>query len=365
MTCSYGRANVSMVNAVQVFDATPIIKFLQQDPAAADGSFYAELYGYNFGPAPGSVAVCFYDPTGDPSGTDPCNGPTGISVCLSVACGAVYGYWSDNHVNVLLTPPAGTSGTYDVIITSGGESPGLGFQAAPAGISQSRSNRMQVQVQPPAPPAPRIFQGGQDITNSQQTVIVGQQIALNGMNTGGPFTNQYWTLNGTYVGGFSASVARGCTMQVNAPDCNTPANTTGPNVTFYFVAPATAVTIRYSLTGANGAVFSASTTFNVVAPTLTGSPPIASGLGPTGVLLDTNSNQGPGILSLHYGGGTGTPGMRFADALNVTVAGYAYSLEWIQLVVGVNIAVTDTSGNPNAAASYHCQGNRKGTGGRS
>jgi hypothetical protein len=96
------------------------------------------LYGTNFGPAPGSVAACA-------QGATPCNGTPDMSVTVAAghtsAC--PYCYWSDTQVNVLITPSPTSSGIYDLQLTSGGESPGLGFQAKPAGQG-AKSNTAKV-----------------------------------------------------------------------------------------------------------------------------------------------------------------------------------------------------------------------------
>jgi 3D (Asp-Asp-Asp) domain-containing protein len=124
-------------DGLTVYDATPQIFYLQQDPADPSGSFYVEIYGINFGQNTGTVAVCA---TGD----NPCTSTPDVAVS-----NGPYPYWSDNQVNVLLTPTPTASGTYDVQITSRGEA-GNGFQPAPQQRTTSFSNRWQVVVNPPA-----------------------------------------------------------------------------------------------------------------------------------------------------------------------------------------------------------------------
>ena len=212
------------------------------------------------------------------------------------------------------------------------------------------------QLQVTVAQAALIDQGQQNITGQQQTVIVGQQIVLDGVVTGGPFANPNWTFNGgTPVAGFNVTINTNANPPVNTGS-TTALNTTSQDLTFYFTTAGT-VTVTFSVTGSAGSGLSASTTFNVVAPTVIASPPLSSGLGPSGILLDSSSASGPGIFALHYGGGTGTNGMRFADTLSPTIpAPYSGSYEWIQLAIYANVYVTNNDGVPNSSNSYFCSG---------
>ena len=128
--------SLTVSNAVYVFDATPVIVGIQVTaPDPATGQFYVVLYGKNFGPrfpSHGSVSVCNQR-------TSSCND---YSLTYETA---PYFTWSDQQVNVLLTPnsSASSSDTYLVQLTSNGES-GQGFQAL-AGFSQPTSNTVQFQ----------------------------------------------------------------------------------------------------------------------------------------------------------------------------------------------------------------------------
>jgi hypothetical protein len=135
---SGGPADVAFADAVTVYDATPqILSVVQDPPVDPGGPFYIQIYGTNFGLGPGSVTVCT-------SATGPCNQTPDITVCLNSSCGAVFGYWdaqNGNQVNALLTPAPSASGLYYVQITSGGAVPASGFAPAPQGQSDSKSNR--------------------------------------------------------------------------------------------------------------------------------------------------------------------------------------------------------------------------------
>jgi hypothetical protein len=326
MTCSWAGYSLTWSDAVYVEDATPVITYIQQYPPNADGSFYASLWGSNFGPAPGSISACL-------PGSNTCNASASVTVCVSAGCGALYAYWSDSQINALIIPGSQTWGSYDVFVTSGGESPGLGFQFAPAGLSTNISNRMQVYQVQTSPPTPRIYWNGQDITGTTQNVIVGQQIALNGMNVGGPSTNQYWTVNGTYVGGFNPSVSSdGLVQNVNL---------TQQNVTFYFTAAGTSLTVTYSLTAPNGLVFSAGTTFSVVAPYVPlGGTVQVTALDATAILVDME----PGYRALRYGPVGAQGGINFTNPPYLLATGYSGIFEWVQVVNSATITRTASAG---------------------
>ncbi len=148
LTLTAGKRTLTLDNAITVYDGKPVIANVQQYPYAADGSYYEILNGTNFGPAPGAVSVCFKDPTGDRDGTNPCAGEGVVAVCMSPSCGAVYAYWSDTQVNVLLIPTRGATGVFDIFLTSGGESPELGFVAAPGAPSGVRRSARRITVAP-------------------------------------------------------------------------------------------------------------------------------------------------------------------------------------------------------------------------
>jgi hypothetical protein len=101
------------------------------------------LLGTGFGDqgSQSSVGIC-------PTGANPC---TPLPLCpSSVFCGTVAS-WSNTLIDLLVTPPAGSQGTYDVLLTSGGVT-GNGFLNS--GGDNAQSNRQQVNVAPP--PAPNV-----------------------------------------------------------------------------------------------------------------------------------------------------------------------------------------------------------------
>jgi len=144
LTCSFVVGTIiepaTVQNAIQVFDASPVILGLQATaPDPNNGQFYLQLYGTNLGawhPSHGTVSVCN-------ERTSSCND---FTLTLDAA---QFFVWSPLQVNVLLTPTASASAsdTYDVQITSNGAS-GLGF-AQLTGQSQPQSNKAQFLGQNP------------------------------------------------------------------------------------------------------------------------------------------------------------------------------------------------------------------------
>lgn len=111
----------------------------------------------------------------------------------------------------------------------------------------------------------KILRGGSngtDITNTTQSVVPGQQIALYGSYTppsGTSVSSQSWSPDSgsTIVGGYSPSAA-GATVQT--------AQTNSQSTTFYWATPGTSV-LSFGVLFSNGAYASAHTTYNISGPT--------------------------------------------------------------------------------------------------
>lgn len=301
-------ANADVWWQIQIVDGPPVITYFQEYPPNPDGSFYVTLWGHNFGPDQGSIQVCIQ--SGCSSGS--------MNVCPSASCGNAYYLWSDQQVNALIEPDGAPDGTYNGTLCSYGL---LGT-----------SSCLYVVWPFPFPasntPTAAISQNGVIISGKPpQTVLVGQQIALNGSSTIGSTVNQGWSVSGgTYVGGYYVTTAgynpsMGCLVDANAPDPTACVQqgarviSSGQNLTIYFTPPTSGqVTVTYMVFGFGGltSVAAASATFNVVGP---GGQPFAGfadGLGNNGVVVDTASNLGPTVGVLQYGQpAAGSPGMLF------------------------------------------------------
>ncbi len=127
---------LTLADAVDVYDASPQITYVQQYPPDSQGRFWITIYGTNFGPSQGTLPMCT-------SGANPCNGTPDITADPGAP---PYGYWSDAQVNALLTPSTNANGIYDVEVNSHGEN-GNNFIGNPGDpTDQSQSNRGQVVV---------------------------------------------------------------------------------------------------------------------------------------------------------------------------------------------------------------------------
>jgi hypothetical protein len=133
------QTTLTAANALNVYDATPVIKGVLSYPPNPDGTFYAAIFGTNFGRFnPGTVTVCVHDP----NPADPCTVASGLVPTNQFhnfnSAAPIYSTWgtgqnpnpqllfsqADTQVNVLLTPSSTASGPYDLLINSNGE--GLG-----------------------------------------------------------------------------------------------------------------------------------------------------------------------------------------------------------------------------------------------
>ncbi len=100
-----------------VYDATPVIGGIDPTDPDDNGAFYIQIYGTNFGGKNvGSVSVCAVS--------------TGSCDDFTISYASQYSTWSDQQVNVQLTPNGTLAAdlNYTVYVTSIGES-GRGFVA--------------------------------------------------------------------------------------------------------------------------------------------------------------------------------------------------------------------------------------------
>jgi hypothetical protein len=142
LICTYSGQKLVTLNALTVYDATPSITSAQpSQPSSPGGPFSVTLTGTNFGPTTGTVTVCTHVGGDFPP---PCTSTGDIAVTQPAAAWNDGTLTSPGSITVTLTPTAAASGTYDIAITSLGES-GTGFMAE-AGVSESQSNRASVQV---------------------------------------------------------------------------------------------------------------------------------------------------------------------------------------------------------------------------
>jgi hypothetical protein len=146
---------ITSVQLLDYYTVTPI------SAIPAGGQAYAAVYGSNFGPSQGSVAVC----------------QDSVVPCVSSDVSAAITYWAGgpsnpvNQVNLLLTSSATSSGTYDIVLTSLGAS-GTGFLQQPQGPGP-QTNPGKAPVGPCATPSNFQQVSASDVGNGILVVTYG------------------------------------------------------------------------------------------------------------------------------------------------------------------------------------------------
>jgi pimeloyl-ACP methyl ester carboxylesterase len=132
---------ISVSSAVNIWDASPNITAINQlppDPGSTDGSFWVEIYGYNFGLTRGTLSVCLHDP----NLSNPC---TITQELQAVVNAPPYGGWSDGQINALIIPSPNPTGPYDLQVTVKGFS-GTPFAQVPGQPKGANDRKGTVQV---------------------------------------------------------------------------------------------------------------------------------------------------------------------------------------------------------------------------
>ncbi|HEV2195699.1 MAG TPA: hypothetical protein VGR55_08955, partial [Candidatus Acidoferrum sp.] len=180
---------------------------------------------------------------------------------------------------------------------------------------------------------PAILLGGSngtDITNTTQSVVVGQQIVLYGkyqLPSGFTFTSQSWTIPGTSSNPPTA-IHNFTTGSIGGPVPLTSSDLSQQSIAYYWVAPnssaAVTFTLNYVDNQSHNQTASATATFNVVGPTSV-QIQLAAG-GQTQYL-----NNGTTNVTVEFGDPTGTPGIQLSGSANSPpqVAG---TYEWAQII---------------------------------
>jgi hypothetical protein len=135
-TLSHAQSNSI---SISVFDNAPTITSIFQSPtqtlypgavAQANG-VYIQIFGSNFGTAPGSVTICTHNVILN----QPCIA-SGITANITNSSGNPFATWTNTQVNALLTASASTPvGLYDVWVNVATDSGGGPYLQAPGGQS--------------------------------------------------------------------------------------------------------------------------------------------------------------------------------------------------------------------------------------
>jgi hypothetical protein len=170
-----------------------------------------------------------------------------------------------------------------------------------------------------------ILQNGADITNTTQDVIVGEKISLTAevQPSGTTFTNQQWTVPGSRVANYVATLSSGTLTPLS--------NLAGSSVDFYWVDGGDGRQVQYSIT-IDGIPLGSAATFNVKRPTAT----VTTSTGTIAV-----RSEGTACV-LRFGNPT-THGIDFSSSLQLP-QGFSGAAQWVQIVT-VNRSFKDTSNN--------------------
>jgi len=207
------------------------------------------------------------------------------------------------------------------------------------GYSQGQGAQALIPVLPtipqgPATPQPKILFSGNDVTNEQEQVVVGQKIALTtsiDLPQDVTITQQSWVVPGERVGDFVVSADRTLArvLQPVLDDSST---------YFYFVDSPQTVTVTYTCTLSNGQTASASTQFIVGGPT---NPQIVVTKGDIKIESHITTKISPLLsYSLNFDiefAGTSTPSPQ-----------YSGRMEWVQVVD------SDVAAKANPSAKWTC-----------
>lgn len=299
LTTRFGTSNAAAFN---VGDPTPNITSINPNVWNAGTTTNFTISGTGFGTSP-SMTI---------------NGTGVTSYSVSSA--------SDSQIQASVTIDASApNGTATVTVTSNGY--GNGFVSTNPGQPNNNSANATIQAAPA--PAARIWFQGQDITNSTQSVVVGQQIALqtSGQPQGFTVTSNTWTAAGTLVGGYTAGDSSGAVQQPTLSNSST---------TFYWVYSGDSLEVTYSYCLDNGQCSPpAKATFLVSGP-----PTVSVAVSVADVTISSFTDcyglQGP---HLALGTITGTCGTDMATTppgihIGVTPSAVSGQYVWVQLVNG-------------------------------
>jgi hypothetical protein len=170
----------------------------------------------------------------------------------------------------------------------------------------------------------------QSLNGTTEAAVTGQQIALSAvysLPSGISVQSQSWSVPGTTVGGYTASVNSGATSATNFSQ---------PSTTFYWVdaGNSRSVTFTLNITDGTGTWQSTATVpFNVSGPT---SPAMTAQLNSGGMTIDL---VGDNVL-FELGNATTTFGIIFTPTV-IQPSGTTGTFSYVQLITAENEAITD------------------------
>ena len=185
----------------------------------------------------------------------------------------------------------------------------------------------QVYANWPAAVAPDILFNGTNVTGTTQSVVVGQQIALQAsysLPSGVSVTSQSWSVPGTTVGGFVGNVNSGSVTGTNFSNTIT--------TTFYWV-DANSRQVTFTLKTSDGNTYTANVTFVVAGPT-------SVTVTPTGQEFFIRTTPPAMIWGIQFSASASPP------------TGYTGTYTWIQLVQSYSFTWIYSDGAQPTVCSY-------------
>lgn len=226
-----------------VYDGTPSINNISNQPWPAGSNTSFQVTGSGFGTNPGltisGTGIDTYSVSQNPAPTD-----------------------TQFTASVMVDPTAPTQ-TNSVTITVTNQ--GMDGQGFIGQGGQSQKGSAKASVLALAAPTPQIWFNGSNVTGQTQNVVVGQQITLSTVSNipgGLIITGNNWTIPGTIVGGYDGVPASCPSGSVCPPTL------TGTSVTIYWAYSANGMQVQYSYCMNNGQCSpTATATFSVSGPT--------------------------------------------------------------------------------------------------
>ena len=257
------------------------------------------------------------------------------------------------------TPTISTDGTQIQVGYSVTCSASVGSNGITVADATQQSNDFGISVVLPNAPAPGIMFGGNNITNTTQSVVIGQQIALSAPPPSLPnctsLSSQQWTpaSAGKPVGGYTNAAGTG---PPNTSGKVQPLNETNSTFTFYWVSPGSAlnVTYQYTMSGGGSSASSpiATATFDVRGPSSPGVTIQTSSTRIQTVQDASGANMqvasfGPQDSPWPTAGPGSPPGISFLATVTEPSGFSDFNLTWVQVITsGSQNNITGTTTKP-------------------
>lgn len=165
---------------------------------------------------------------------------------------------------------------------------------------------------------------GTTINGTTQNAVTGQQIALTANYTlpsGVSVTSQSWSVPGTTIGGYTASITSASVQTTNFSTDST---------IYYWLDSGSSRIVTFTLTISDGSSSTATVSFNVVAPSVTVTTSRDT------AIIGYDSSANPAIRFGHF---PTIPGITFSSTVTPP-SGYSGTIKWVQLITSLGATYT-------------------------